>query len=275
MFATETLVLDAEEKNTFKLGLRDFLSGLKMWKLFIYLGIEDIRQRYIRTFLGPMWLIVGTGIWVGVMGFVMASLFGKGVEQTLPFVAAGIILWTFISNIMTDGCMLFVNIQTIIHSVSLPISLHVSRFLVRHFVIFLHNFIILAIVFLLCHVPINANTLLVIPGLMILILNAFWMGAFLGIMNARFRDIQQLISTSMVILPFVTPIFWEKAFLKKHAWIANINPVYHAVEIVRAPLLGQQPAMLSYIVMLTISAIGLVIAMNMFGRFKHQVIYWL
>lgn len=275
MFATETLVLDAQEKSAFKLGLRDFLSCLKMWKLFIYLGIEDIRQRYIRTFLGPMWLIVGTGIWVGVMGFVMASLFGKGVQQTLPFVAAGIILWTFISNVLTDGCMLFVNIQTIIHSVSLPISLHVSRFLTRHFIIFLHNFIILAIVFLLCHVPINMNTLLVIPGLMLLILNAFWMGAFLGITNARFRDIQQLISTSMTILPFVTPIFWEKGFLQKHAWIANINPVYHAVEVVRAPLLGQQPAMLSYIVMLALTAIGLVIAMNMFGKFKHQVIYWL
>jgi len=276
MFATESL---GERKQSLFAdihpGLKDFLMGLSLWRMFLYLGWEDIRQRYVRTFLGPMWLLIGTAVWIAVMGFVMASLFGNSISSTLPFIAAGTLIWTFIASSMSDGCMLFINIANVIHAYNLPVSLHVFRFMVRNFIILLHNLVILLVVFALCHVSVNMNTLLALPGLFILVLNSLWIGAILGILNTRFRDMQQIIVTSMTVLPFVTPIFWQKAFLKKHFWIANVNPFYHAVEIVRAPLLGQAPSLISWCIMIVVTCVGLTAATFVFGKYKHRIIYWL
>lgn len=275
MYSTKTLYIQAIENNLLKSGVKDFLAGFSLWRMFIYLGWEDIRQRYVRTFLGPLWLIIGTAIWVGVMGFVMAALFGNSVASTLPFIASGTLIWTFIANTMNDSCTLFIGSSSVIHSVNLPLSLHVLRFLVRNFIIFAHNFIIIIVVFMACHVSLNANTLLALPGLFILLLNALWVGTFLGILNTRYRDIQQVVATSMTVLPFVTPIFWEKEFLKKHTWIATANPFYHAVEIVRAPLLGHVPAMSSWMVMSGITLLGVLLMLGLFSKYKNRVIYWL
>ncbi|SRR5579883_71454 len=255
-------------------GLKDFWQGLKLWKMVGYLGWEDVRQRYIRTFLGPLWLIIGTAIWAGAMSFVMASLFGNSILQTLPFIAAGTILWNFMAHTMNDGCILFINYTGIIHSIALPMSVHVLRFLIRNFIIFLHNFVIFILVFLVCHVSFNMNTLLVIPGLFLLLLNALWVGTLFGIMNTRYRDVQQIITTSMSVLPFITPIFWERSFLKKHVWIANINPFYHAIEIVRAPLLGQAAPMLSWEVMLVTGILGSLFTLVLYSKFRYRIIFW-
>jgi len=275
MLATNSLALQKTKNSLIAGGLQDFLSGFKLWQMCLYLGWEDIRQRYVRTFLGPLWLIIGTAVWVLAMGVVMASLFGNNVKDTLPFIAAGTLIWTFIANMMNDGCQVFIQSSNIIHTIHLPISLHVMRFLVRNFIIFLHNFVILIVVFLVCHVQLSMGTVMAIPGLFILLINGLWVGSLLGMINSRYRDIQQIITTSMAILPFVTPIFWEKSFLKKHFWIANANPFYHAVEIVRAPLLGRPFPVLSWEVMSGLTVFGILLTLVFFSKYKNRVIYWL
>ena len=256
-------------------SINDFVSACRLWRIIIFLGWEDIRQRYVRTFLGPLWLIIGTSIWIAVMSFVMSSLFGNSLANTLPFIASGTILWAFIANILNDGCNIFTTSFGIIHSIQLPMMIHVLRFLVKNIIIFLHTLIVLAVIFILCDVHLNQDTLLVIPGFLLLIVNAFWISSLFSLINARFRDFQQIISSGMAVLPFVTPIYWEKSFLKSHAWIANINPFYHAIEIVRAPLLGNQADIFSWEFMLVIALLGIFFTLIFFSRYKHRIIHWI
>jgi ABC-type polysaccharide/polyol phosphate export permease len=79
----------------------------------------------------------------------------------------------------------------------------------------------------------------------------------------------------MNVLPFVTPIFWQKAFLKKHFWIVNINPFYHAVEIVRAPLLSDSLNPLSWPFMGCLTIITIALAMLTLAKGKKSLIYWI
>ena len=268
-------VYSSNGQNLLSQALKDFYAGLCLFPLCCYLGWEDVKQRYIRTLLGPLWIIISTGIWVAVMAFVMASLFGQPVAHSLPFIAAGVSIWNFIGGIMTESCSLFPVNASLLQAINLPITVHVLRFLIRNVILFAHNFIILLLVFFICHIGLHLNTLWVIPGFIILLLNSFWVTFFLSLTNLRFRDIQQIIATSMMILPFVTPIFWEKSFLQKHHWIANINPFYHFVEIVRAPLLGQTVPLLSWGVTLGFTVFGLLGVLWMFSKYKHRIIFWL
>jgi len=240
-----------------------------------FLGWEDIRQRYVRTVLGPLWLIMGAATWIGITSFVMAALFGQDVKHTLPFVAAGALIWTFIANILNEGCLVFLQAAGIMQALHLPLLFHVFRFLIRHLIILLHYCVLLFIVFYFCDVSLSWHTWLALPGLSLLLINALCISCILGIINTRYRDIHQLITTSLVILPFITPIFWEKAYLKKHEWIATYNPFYHAVELVRAPLLGHTAALTSWVYIGWITLLGTIVASYFLARHKDKIIYWL
>jgi ABC-type polysaccharide/polyol phosphate export permease len=256
-------------------ALKDFVGSFKLWHLFIYLGWEDIYQRYVRTLLGPFWLTLGHCVWIGAMAVVMGSLFNNSIKTVLPFIAAGTLVWTFIASVMNESCQVFINAGYIITSINLPISLHIFRLVVRNFIIFLHNLVVLVLIVIFCNVSVNLNTLLVIPALIILMINSLWIATLIGVISTRYRDIQQIIMTSTSILPFITPIFWEKSFLKKHLWIANINPFYHMIEIVRSPLLGQQPSLLSWQIIIVITILGILFTLKIFNTYKHRIIYWL
>ena len=60
-----------------------------------------------------------------------------------------------------------------------------------------------------------------------------------GLACIRFRDIQQLVATVLLMALFVTPIFWSPQQLNGPlATFEQYNILYHYVAIVRDPLMG-------------------------------------
>ena len=82
---------------------KDLIDGLKNFRLWIFLGVEDIKQRYIRTLLGPWWMVITTVIWVMCMSVVMSSLFNEPIAKFLPFITSGLIIWTFLVGVINEG----------------------------------------------------------------------------------------------------------------------------------------------------------------------------
>ena len=109
-------------------------------------------------------------------------------------------------------------------------------------VIFAHNFVIYFGVLWYFQIWPGAVALLAVPGLLLVLLNGAAVTLLIGMVSARFRDIPQLINSIVQIVFFVTPIMWKPELLRTRSYIAEFNPFYHLVEIVRAPLLGQMPS---------------------------------
>src|ERR1700744_5070182 len=131
-----------------RIAINDVLRGLQQVSLAGYLAWGDIRQRYVRTMLGPLWIVLSTGIWFSAMGFVMANLFKQSMSQYLPFMISGLLVWVLISTAITEGTQVLLTSAPLINSFSVPIFTHYIRFVLRNIIIFLHNIIILAIVFI-------------------------------------------------------------------------------------------------------------------------------
>ena len=54
-------------------GTQDLRRGSCNNELWIYMGWQDIRQRYRRTILGPWWLAISTVILVLSLGFLWSK----------------------------------------------------------------------------------------------------------------------------------------------------------------------------------------------------------
>ena len=72
-----------------------------------------------------------------------------------------------------------------------------------------------------------------------------WIVLTIGIVCSRFRDLGQIVANLLQIAFYVTPIIWMPSALSKRSdlLILEPNPVYHLMEIVRAPILGNLPSL--------------------------------
>lgn len=260
-----------------KNGLRDILAALKRSSLVGMLGWQDIRQRYRRSYLGPFWLTIGMGVMIGTIGLVFGQIFRSPLFDYLPFLAAGIILWTLILTFLIEGCEAFINAETMIKQLPVPMFVHVLRMAWRNIIIFLHNIIILPLIFLSVGRSFDLNLLIALPGLALLLLNLTWMALFMAIISTRFRDLPQMVNSLLQVFFYVTPIVWMPSMLPDHvgSYLLNFNPVFHLMEIVRAPILGQAPTALNWEVSIIMAVVGWLFVILFHGRFKSRIAYWL
>lgn len=252
----------------------DALEGLSLWRLWVTLGWNDILQRYRRSILGPFWLTASMAIMVIALGVLYAKLFKMAINEFLPFLCVGLLVWNLLSGFLVEAGALFTGSESYIKQIRLPYSVYIYRSTWSKFVIFAHNFVIYFGVLLYFQIWPGAVMLLAIPGLIFVLINGALANLCIGIISARFRDVPQVVASVVQIVFFVTPIFWKPQLLQSHAYLADLNPFYHLIEIVRAPLLGQIPSAKHYFAVLLITLINIAIASVFFARFRARIAYW-
>ena len=256
------------------LALFDLVQGARAHHLWYLLGWQDIRQRYRRSVLGPFWLTLSMGALVAALGTLYGMLFKVEMAAYVPHLALGFIVWTLISGVITEGCHVFINAESIIKQVGMPLSIHAYRLLWRNLLILFHNAAVFVVVAAIFGVWPGWAGLLALPGLALLCLNGLWAILLLGIFSARFRDVPPIVASIVRICFFVTPIIWMPELVPERAMVLEFNPFYHLVEVVRAPLLGQVPGLSSWIAVLSMTIGGWVLAFAFFRRYRWRIAYW-
>jgi len=273
-YRNATRVTRGEAGFAFGLALADLMGGLRAWPLWVRLGWNDILQRYRRSMLGPFWLTASMAIMVLALGILYAELFRTPVRDFMPYLCVGLLIWYLMSSFLLEGGVLFTGAESYIKQIRLPYSVYVYRSTWSKFAIFLHNFVIYFGLLIYFEIWPGAVALLAIPGLILLLINGAAVTLLIGLISARFRDVPQLIASVVQIVFFVTPIMWKPELLQERAYFADLNPFYHLVEIVRAPLLGAAPSVMNYIAVALITVLNLTVVGVFFARFRSRISYW-
>lgn len=256
-------------------AVSDVQSGFKQHEVWALLGWSEIRQRYRRSTLGPFWITLSMAITIAVMGPLYGRLFGQQVEGYISFLAIGMVLWAFISGLITDTSAGFIAAEGYIKEFNLPLSVFIYRVIWRNLIVFAHNAVVVILV-LIFNWSTSPWALITLPiSLLFLLFNALWIGLFLGVICTRFRDVQQILNSILQILFFVTPIMWQPQMLGQKAWVLNFNPLYFFVEAVRAPLLGGAVSLEVWGGLVCSSLVVFVLSAYTFGRFRNRLAYWL
>ena len=259
----------------FPAAVADLIGGLKLWELWSTLGWHDIRQRYRRSIVGPFWLTLSMGIMVAGLAYLYGGLFGQNTEGYLPYVATGMIVFSLISTIATEGSGVFIGSASLILQLRAPLSIYIYQMLWRNLLIFVHNISIYIVVLFFVKVDIGWNIFLSFVGLFLVLLNGVWVGVTLGGLSARFRDVPPIVGSIMQVAFFLTPIFWTPGALPSRALFVHLNPFYYLVEVVRMPLLGKTPTDLSiWLAVIGMNCVGALIAVIFYARYRSRIAYW-
>lgn len=259
-----------------KKATRDLTQGLGMYHLWWALAWQDTKQRYRRSFLGPFWITASTGVMVGCMGPLYGALLGQNVPSYIQYLAISLIIWTFVSSSINEAGSVFVGAENYIKQISLPFSVYVFRLLAKNVLMLAHNAVIVLIVMIFFPPRTWGGIWLLPAGLFLVMANLFWIALLLGMLSARFRDIPQLVSNIIQVAFFLSPIIWKVDMLgPKNQFVANLNPLYHFMELIRAPLLGDSIRMLSWYVTWGLFVVGGLLTYFVFVRFRARIPYWL
>jgi len=254
----------------------DLKNGWARNRLWMTLARDDIRLRYKRSILGPLWITLGTGFFIMVLGVLWSEIMGREAAVFIPWVATGLTSWQLIAAIVVEGTTTFTVMTGIIHNIPMPLSVHVYRSIVRHFINYSHNFLVVVFVLILFPPPLSFKTLMFIPGMLILATTAMSCATILGTLGARYRDFSFSVRTLMGPMFFLTPIVWIPDMLTgTRAQLAELNPFSHFIAVIRDPLLGRELRLIDYGFTIGIMLLMVYIALRLLGEHKTKIPYWI
>ena len=258
-----------------KQAMEDLILGAKNVRGWSLLAQDDLKSRYARTVLGPVWMVLAQAMFVGALAFWSSRLTGSDIGKQMLYVAAGMAVWTTISSSISDSCTIMVRAASFVSTYQLPISLHIHRFVLGQFIMMAHLlsvYILAAVVF---KVPLSFNFLLFIPGLAITYVAMIGWSLALSMYGARYRDIAPLLSAVLGALFILTPIFWRRNDIPSASWMADINPLFHILQITRAPLLGEAPTLHNWVGALIVAVLSLAFGVYTFLNRRKDINFWI
>jgi ABC-type polysaccharide/polyol phosphate export permease len=270
-------VLAIEPPHSLSVAVAECLDSFLDFERWAILAWTDIRLRYRRTILGPWWATLSTGAMIASVGLVFGGLFGNDESKYLPFFAAGMIIWTFISSALLEGCGVFISAAGLIKSIPAPLVLHVYRMLGRQAVVLAHHLVLMVLLWAIFRWSLSWALLLAVPGLVLVSVALVGASLTLGILCARFRDIQPIVATLLQLLFLLTPIVWMPQTLRGGTarLLLGGNPLYDLIEVVRGPLLGETPPVQTWLIAISAAGLALGLGLAIYSWFRNRVPYWL
>jgi len=110
------------------------------------------------------------------------------------------------------------------------------------------------------------SLLMTAVGLFVLMIFTFFAGILASWVFDRFRFLRALLPQLLFLAFLITPVIWQKEQLGDSHWVADLNPLSHLLEIVRAPLLESSFPWGSQAVVIAVTAV-----MAVFGIAVHRV----
>lgn len=239
------------------------------------MGNQDILMRYRRSFFGPFWISAVMAVMVLSIGFLYAQVQQQPFRGFLTYLGCGLVAWTFLSTMISEGCQAIIENEAHLRNISLPTPLLSARIVYRNIVVLLHNLLVIGLILLLLGKPWTLFALWALPGYALYILLGLFISIALAPVCARFRDVPQIVASLLQVMFFLTPIFWVPRPEMLQTFLLDLNPFYHLLEIVRAPLLGNAPTLTNWTIsLLAVGLAGLLaVALQMFSR--RRIFLWL
>jgi ABC-type polysaccharide/polyol phosphate export permease len=248
---------------------------MSLLKNAIYLAWSDVKARYRKSVLGPLWQTLGNLIAVIGFSFVWASLLEQDLRTFVPSLAVGLIIWQLVAGAIGEGANTFAGEAQIIRNVAMPLWFFVVRALARQVINFLHNIILIVGIVLYYNLPITQAALWIsFAGIALTIANLTWLMFVLGVLGARFKDIEYAINSVLPILFFISPVLFRPDRLTVNQEIIWMNPLSYFIEAVRAPILGDPVSTNVYLILVSMLLLGSILSYWLYHTRARRVAFW-
>ena len=101
----------------------------------------------------------------------------------------------------------------------------------------------------------------------------YWVPLLICIAGSKYRDLYQLIPAAVQLLFLITPVLYKKQSLGGFEWIAQINPVFIAINPLRESIIGSDASFITWPMacVMIINVIGCIYSTIMLDKTRYYL----
>jgi ABC-type polysaccharide/polyol phosphate export permease len=246
-------------------------------EFWAYASWLDIATRHRRTHLGFLWFLAPTAMFLLVLGNVYSHLMGHPAAEYLPYLGIGDVTWRFILQIINDSISTFSTHKAFIMDGRIRLTDFVLRSFSKAGYNLLFGLIVVFAVMLWSPQMSVFRMLTLLITLPLLAVNLAWIAVCLALIGARYREAHEIMGTVLMVGFLITPVLWTVDRFPPDSIrgaVVRLNPAFHLIDIVRAPVLGGMPEPSSILFAAVMAAIGWPLSIFLYDRYARYVPIW-
>ncbi|MQN01897.1 MAG: ABC transporter permease [Lachnospiraceae bacterium] len=201
---------------------------------------RGIRLKYRRSYLGIVWSLIEPLMTTAVLVVVFGALFDRANDPTFAtYIMAGRLVYTFFQNGTKGASKAIRGNAGMIKKIYVPKYLYPLSNVLFNFIIFLISLIVLVPVLIISRLTPSLRLWKLIPGIILLLILTIGVGMILSVLDVFFRDIEYLWNVLLMIIMYLSAIFYPIERIKKHhlMWLLHLNPLYCIINLFRGGLM--------------------------------------
>lgn len=225
----------------FELGLRDIWNYLE---LLYFLTWKQVKTKYKQTAIGVGWAVLQpllTTIIFAVIFYNVAGLSTGGIAP-IPFLFAGLMLWTFFSTTLNGASMSLVSNSAMITKIYFPRVLLPLSLVIAGLLDYGIAWVLFIIIVILTGAPLSIWVFLIIIPLVLTFLLSSGLSFIMSAMAAKYRDVQYIVPFMISLLMFASPVLYPASWVQNESlkWILYLNPLAGIMTSQRAFIFGTE-----------------------------------
>ncbi|ASU23346.1 ABC transporter permease [Vibrio qinghaiensis] len=260
--------------------MNSYLKGIWEARYFWqHLAFSDLRSRWRRSFFGVLWSFIQPLGLTLLISVVFSKMFNTDIVTYAPYILSGIIVWDFVISCTAGGSLAFVQADAYIKQCNHPLAIYTLRGIFSNImVLMLASLSLYAWTAVVLPENINISWLATLTAFPIIALIGWPLATLLAYIGVRFRDVPHIMALVMQSIWFISPVYFEERMFRNGGLdiLVDNNPVYHVLELFRAPLLrGEFPTYQNYSFCLLTALILYIFAWLIGRKAERKVIFYL
>lgn len=220
--------------------LKDFFKCLINPDIWVFNSHKKIILKYKDTVIGPFWNVVNSIFLITILSFsFFIFLNPENFKDFIYRLSISVFFWIFISTFLNESTAILENKRTILNEKRIDIKNFVCENIYTNFIIFLHSFPVILILFFISDFKLQFNIILTFLGLFLVLSNLILIGYLITILSVIYKDIKKIVENLVYAIFFATPIIWSENMVEeKIQELLVFNPFYHFIVLFRNPLMN-------------------------------------
>jgi lipopolysaccharide transport system permease protein len=236
--------------------------------------VRTVRARYKQSLLGGLWAIIQPTVATLIFSIVF-TYFVPIDTDGIPYVIfsyTAMAPWTFFTTALADMVESLVINMNLVSKIYFPREILPMAALLARSLDFAIASLILVVLLIYFGIPVDPNTLLLLPAVVAIQLALSLGLGFIGAaLNVFYRDVKHIIALVIQLWLYATPIIYPVTAVP--AWLRPyyfLNPVTGIIESYRDILLRQQVPGRYLLVSLLMATIVLIVGYRFFKKVEFQ-----
>ena len=254
-----------------------FAESLREPEFWAYASWLDISTRHRRTVLGFVWFLTPSAMFMLVLGNVYSHLMSHPAASYLPYLGVGYVTWRFILQVVNDSVNTFTSHKAFIMDGRTRLTDFILRSFAKAGYQLMFGMIVVVGVMLWSPEMSVLRMLTLLVSLPVLVINLAWIAVCIALLGARYRELHELMGSVLMMGFLVTPVLWTVERFPPdtiRGMAVRINPAFHLIDLVRAPVIGTMPEISSFYYAIVMAVFGWPLAAFMYSRYARFVPIW-